>query len=86
MTGQLIRVGVQEFREDLAEYLDSPVPVAITRDGQTVGYYVPARGHVDDQEVRALKRAAMQLEALLSEHDVSEEEVVREFRARRARG
>ncbi len=83
--GQLIRVGVREFREDLAEYLDSSTPVAITRHGQTVGYYIPARRQVQEQELLALKRAVEQLEALLVEHGISEEEVVREFQARRAR-
>ena len=86
MTGRLTRVGVREFREGLAQYLDSPTPVAVTRHGQTVGYYVPARGEVDEQELRALKRAVGQLEALLAERGITEEEVVREFRARRARG
>ena len=83
MTTRLIRVGVREFREDLAGYLDSPVPVAITRHGQTVGYYIPARGKADEQELLALKRAVEQLEALLAEHGISEEEVMSEFRARR---
>ncbi len=85
MFGPLIHVGVREFREDLAEYLDAPSPVAITRHGQTVGYYVPARGKVNEQELAALKEAVSQLAALLAEHGITEGEVVREFRARRAR-
>ena len=85
MAGQLIHVGVREFREDLAEYLDARGPVAITRHGQTIGYYVPAQGKVEEQDLAALKQAVSQLEALLAEHGVSEDEVVREFRARRAR-
>lgn len=85
MAGRLIRVGVREFREELAEYLDSPAPVAVTRHGQTLGYYIPARGEVDEQELHAVKRAVEQLGALLDEHGISEEEVVREFRSRRAR-
>jgi len=85
MAGRLIRVGVREFRKDLTEYLASPTPVAVTRHGQTVGYYIPARGDVDEQELLGLKRAVEQLAALLAEHGISEDEVVREFRARRAR-
>ena len=85
MAGQLIRVGVREFREDLAEYLDSPTPVAVTRHGRTIGYYIPARGEVDHQELLALKRAVEQFAALLAEHGISEEDVVGEFRTRRAR-
>ncbi|MEX2431322.1 MAG: type II toxin-antitoxin system Phd/YefM family antitoxin [Dehalococcoidia bacterium] len=79
----LVRVGVREFREDLAQYLESPVPIAVTRHGHTVGYYIPARGEVDERELLALRRAAAQMEALLAEHGISEDEVVREFQARR---
>jgi antitoxin (DNA-binding transcriptional repressor) of toxin-antitoxin stability system len=84
MAGQLVRVGVREFREDLAQYLDSPVPVAVTRHGQTVGYFVPTRRAPDEQDVLALRRAVERLEALLAEHGIAEDEVVRELRARRA--
>lgn len=79
----LIHVGVREFREALAEYLDAPSPVAITRHGQTVGYYVPARGKLDEQELAALKEAVSRLESLLAEQGITEDEVVREYRARR---
>lgn len=77
--------GMREFREDLAEYLGSPAPVAITRHGRTVGYYIPADGMLDEQEVLALRRAVEQIEALLAEKGISEEQVVHEFRARRGR-
>ncbi|MBI2887096.1 MAG: type II toxin-antitoxin system Phd/YefM family antitoxin [Chloroflexi bacterium] len=85
MAGQLIHVGAREFREDLAEYLDAPGPVAITRHGQTVGYYIPARRKENEQELAALREAVSQLEGLLTEHGITEDEVVREFRTRRAR-
>ena len=80
-----IRVGVREFREDMARYLDSPTPVAITRHGQTVGYFIPVRAQIDQAELLALKRAVEQLEVLLAEHGMTEDEVVHELRARRAR-
>lgn len=84
MEGRLVRVGVREFREDLAQYLDSSVPIAITRHGQTIGYFVPARPKASEQELLALRQAVTQLEAMLAEHGISEDDVVREFRARRA--
>ena len=83
MRYQLIRVGVREFREALAQYLESPNPVAVTRHGQTVGYYIPTRSQVSEQELLSLRRAIEELEALLVEHGISEDEVVREFRSRR---
>jgi hypothetical protein len=57
--------------------------VAITRHGQTIGYYIPARADVNDQEIPALRRAVEQLATLLTAHGITEDEVVREFRAHR---
>ncbi|BDG59793.1 hypothetical protein [Caldinitratiruptor microaerophilus] len=85
MTETLIRVGVREFREELAKYLESRSPVAITRHGRTVGYYIPAEPEPDEAELEALKRAVARLEGLLAERGISEEEILREFRTRRAR-
>jgi len=34
------KVGIREFRSDLAEYIASSTPVAVTRHGQTVGYFI----------------------------------------------
>lgn len=85
MSAKVIEVGVREFREELARYLESESPLAITRHGRTVGYYIPTRARRDEEELDTFRRAAERLEALLSEHGVSEEEIVREFRARRAR-
>ena len=39
-----LKVGIREFREKLATYLlETEVPVAITRHGDTIGYYISAR-------------------------------------------
>jgi PHD/YefM family antitoxin component YafN of YafNO toxin-antitoxin module len=84
MATHLVRVGMNEFRDELATYIDSSTPVAITRHGHTVGYYIPARGEAREQELLALRQAVEQLATLLAEHGVSEDEVVRELRARRA--
>lgn len=86
MAKQLIHVGVREFREDMAQYLESSVPVAITRHGRTVGYYVPAQGKIDEEELQALKRAVEHLATLLADRGISEDEVVSAFRTRRAHG
>ncbi len=40
---EAIKVGIREFRADLAEYIASSTPVAVTRHGQTVGYFIPAK-------------------------------------------
>src|SRR5205807_10563093 len=38
-----IKVGVREFRERIASFLESDTPVAVTRRGETLGVYVPTR-------------------------------------------
>ena len=86
MKQRVIHVGVKEFREDMAQYLDSPVPVAITRHGRTVGYYVPAHQGMDAGELLALKQAVKHFATLLTDHGVAEDEVVSAFRGRRTRG
>jgi PHD/YefM family antitoxin component YafN of YafNO toxin-antitoxin module len=77
------KVGVKEFRANLPSYLESRSPVAITRHGETIGYYIPARGSRNQAELAALKEAAAKLEAMMSALRVSEEDVVKEFKARR---
>ena len=40
---EALKVGMREFRDKLATYLlESESPVAITRHGDTVGYFIPA--------------------------------------------
>lgn len=76
----LERIGMREFRNNLAKYLNGASPVAVMRHGQTVGYFVPAHKQPDHAELEALKRAAAKLDALLAEQGVSEDELVQEFR------
>ncbi|HXP80808.1 MAG TPA: type II toxin-antitoxin system Phd/YefM family antitoxin [Verrucomicrobiae bacterium] len=80
-----IKVGVREFRERIASFLESDIPVAVTRRGETLGVYVPTRRKrakaADTSELRA---AADRLAKALA--DVDEEELVTEFKALRRRG
>jgi hypothetical protein len=78
------KVGIREFRVGLAEYIASETPVAITRHGQTVGYFIPAHGQ-DDADLAALKKASAELERLLAAKSVDVEEVAAEFKAARKR-
>jgi PHD/YefM family antitoxin component YafN of YafNO toxin-antitoxin module len=80
-----IRVGVREFRERIASFLESDSPVAITRHGETLGVYVPTpRKQHKTAHVAELKAAANRLAEALS--DVNEEELVAEFKQARRRG
>ena len=80
-----VKVGIREFREKLATYvLESDAPVAITRHGDTIGYFIPARRKRSDTERAALKQGAAQFDALLAARGITEAELVSEFKSRRA--
>lgn len=74
------RVGIREFRSDLAEYIASSTPVAVTRHGQTVGYFIPTQGQVQ-ADVAAFKKASKTLDKLLEAQGTDVESVVTEFKA-----
>jgi antitoxin (DNA-binding transcriptional repressor) of toxin-antitoxin stability system len=82
---EAVKVGIREFRAGLADFIGASAPVAITRHGQTVGYFIPARGH-DEAELAALKRASRSLDDLLARHEVDPEAVVAEFKQARRQG
>jgi prevent-host-death family protein len=77
-----ISVGIREFRARLAEYLlESDQPIAVTRHGSTIGYFIPARADLDRA---SLKEAAAHMDALLHREGCTEkdlDEVTRDFRA-----
>ena len=72
-------VGIREFREKLAEYLESSAPVAITRHGETIGFYIPTRRKRSDEEKAALHQAAERLQKKLAARGITEDELVAEF-------
>ncbi len=80
---QTERVGIREFREKLSGYLESATPVAITRHGKTLGFYLPARQRPHAEDLEALRRAGERLDALIATSGVSEDELVNEFRTLR---
>lgn len=80
-----VKVGIREFREKLASYvLESDMPLAITRHGDTVGYYIPARRKRSEAERSALREAASRLQKMLEAEGISEEEVIADFKRWRA--
>lgn len=72
------RVGIREFRAGLAEYIDSDTPIAITRHGQTVGYFIPTRAD-RTAEIAALKSAAAKLDQMLDLQESDIGGIVEEF-------
>ncbi|ACO32236.1 MULTISPECIES: prevent-host-death protein [Acidobacterium] len=80
------KVGIREFRDKLATYLlESETPVAITRHGDTVGYYIPARRRRSEAEREALKEAFGHWQQILKAEGISEDEVLADFKTWRAK-
>lgn len=76
------KVGIRQFRAGMAEFIASSTPVAVTRHGQTVGYFIPTQGQAD-ADIAALKQASQVLDQLLATHGVDLDEVVAEFKTAR---
>jgi len=80
-----LKVGVRQFREGIARFLESDTPVAVTRRGETLGVYVPTRRtRPRTADLSELRAAADRLARALA--DVDEEELVEEFKRLRRRG
>jgi len=80
-----LKVGVREFREQIARFLEFDAPVAITRRGETLGVYVPTpRRQVNSADLGELKAAADRLAEALA--DVDEEDFASEFEKLRRKG
>lgn len=79
-----LKVGIREFRSQLPHYLlEVGQPLAITRHGETIGYYIPSRDKAGSDDRKALQAAAEKLDALLQASGTEPEEIVKEFNAKR---
>ncbi len=82
---QSLKVGIREFRTHLPHYLlETGCPVAVTRHGETIGYFIPSKEINATNDIAALKSAAATLDKLLAAEGVAEDELVTEFRRLRA--
>jgi antitoxin (DNA-binding transcriptional repressor) of toxin-antitoxin stability system len=80
-----VTVGVREFRQDLADYIDGDEPVTVTRHGRRVGVFIPTHGD-RAEAILSYKVATEQLHALMAEQGVGEDDIVADFDAiRKAR-
>lgn len=76
------KVGIREFRAGLADYVDADTPVAVTRHGQTVGYFIPVKRD-READVAALRAAAAKLHALLDPDEAEVDAEVEGFKQSR---
>lgn len=77
---ETVKVGIREFRENLAGYLESGTPLAIMRHGQTLGYYIPAQKRSRKAELEAMRAAAKDLDQMIASWGASEDELVEEYK------
>ena len=74
------KIGMREFRENLAGYLEGGRPQAITRHGETLGFFIPAQKRSRKAEVDAMRAAAKELDAMIAKWGASEDDLMREYR------
>jgi len=73
-------VGIREFRDNLATYLlESDKPLAITRHGDTIGYYLPTRRKRTEAEKVALDALHARIQKEMAEADITEDEIIEDF-------
>ena len=77
---ETVKVGIREFREKLAGYLESGTPLAIMRHGQTLGYYIPAQKRSRKAELEAMRAAAKDLDEIIASWGAGEDELMQEYK------
>lgn len=77
---ETVKVGMREFRENLAGYLESAAPLAIMRHGQTLGYYIPAQKRSRQAELEAMRAAAKDLDDMIASWGATEDELMEQYK------
>jgi antitoxin (DNA-binding transcriptional repressor) of toxin-antitoxin stability system len=71
-------VGVKEFRDHATAYLSAGEPLAVSKHGHVIGFYLPVKR--DQQRIdRAFDRLAETVRAIREETGMSEEELAQFF-------
>jgi antitoxin (DNA-binding transcriptional repressor) of toxin-antitoxin stability system len=74
------KIGMREFRENLAGYLEGGQPLAITRHGETLGFFIPVQKRSRKAEVEAMRAAAKDLDAMIAAWGASEDELMQDYK------
>lgn len=80
---ETVRVGMREFRENLAGYLESGRPLAIMRHGETLGFFIPAQRRRRKAQLAAMRAAAKDLDEMIASWGASEDELMEEYKGMR---
>lgn len=63
---ETVKVGIRDFRKNLAAYLESGTPLAIVRHGETLGFCIPAQKRDRKEELAATRAAAKDLDEMIA--------------------
>jgi len=74
------KIGIREFRENLSGYLERGRTLAITRHGETLGFFIPANKRNRKAEVAAMRAAAKELDSMIAGWGASEDELMAEYK------
>jgi antitoxin (DNA-binding transcriptional repressor) of toxin-antitoxin stability system len=77
---ETVKIGMREFRENLAGYLESGTPLAITRHGETLGFYIPVQKRSRKAELAAMRAAAKELDQMIATLGASEDELMQDYK------
>jgi antitoxin (DNA-binding transcriptional repressor) of toxin-antitoxin stability system len=79
-TIQTVQVGIREFRDNLAGYLEAGKPLAITKHGETFGFYIPAHKLNRKAELEAMRMAAKELDEMIASWGAAEDELMADYK------
>lgn len=77
---EAVKIGIREFRENLAHYLESNQPLAITRHGETLGFYIPAQKRSRKAQLEAMRAASKDLDEMIASWGATEDELMDEYK------
>jgi antitoxin (DNA-binding transcriptional repressor) of toxin-antitoxin stability system len=71
---------MRELREKLSEYLESSVPIEVTRHGQSIGFYIPVPKRLTQSERDALLEAGSRMREEMARLGITEDELTSDFK------
>lgn len=73
-------IGVREFRKDFSKHLMSDNAIAVTKQGLTVGYYIPTHRPISDGDKQSLIELSKQLSVLLEDKGIDSEQLIEDVK------
>jgi hypothetical protein len=80
---KLKNVGVREFRDHATAFLSGTDPIAVSKHGQVIGFYIPVERD-REQATRAIEQLGRTVERLLEDTGMSEDQLAELLDLRRA--